>query len=196
MRRSPRPRTSRGGSSLARSTARSPSCSARSSGCRRLDGGTRHPPATARARRRAPESRRRRLIRVASDWPRRAAHGRMSTWLSDETPTWRSAAPISRSPVPPAAARRSASIDGVSFVLPHAGTLAVMGPTGSGKSSLAAVLAGRRRDGPRRRRRRCARRGRARCAIPAATTATSRMSPASARSPPARTCPRVSRWRR
>lgn len=33
-------------------------------------------------------------------------------------------------------------IDGVSFVLPHAGTLAVMGPTGSGKSSLAAVLAG------------------------------------------------------
>ncbi|GAA1989395.1 ATP-binding cassette domain-containing protein [Microbacterium pumilum] len=33
-------------------------------------------------------------------------------------------------------------IDGVSFVLPHAGTLAVMGPTGSGKSSLATVLAG------------------------------------------------------
>jgi ABC-type glutathione transport system ATPase component len=32
-------------------------------------------------------------------------------------------------------------IDGVSFVLPHARTLAVMGPTGSGKSSLAAVLA-------------------------------------------------------
>lgn len=33
-------------------------------------------------------------------------------------------------------------IDGVSFVLPHAATLAVMGPTGSGKSSLLAVLAG------------------------------------------------------
>ena len=32
-------------------------------------------------------------------------------------------------------------IDGVSFVLPHARTLAVLGPTGSGKSSLAAVLA-------------------------------------------------------
>lgn len=32
-------------------------------------------------------------------------------------------------------------VDGVSFVLPHAGTLAVMGPTGAGKSSLAAVLA-------------------------------------------------------
>ena len=33
-------------------------------------------------------------------------------------------------------------IDGVSFVLPHAAALAVMGPTGSGKSSLLAVLAG------------------------------------------------------
>ena len=33
-------------------------------------------------------------------------------------------------------------VDGASFVLPHAATLAVMGPTGSGKSSLAAVLAG------------------------------------------------------
>lgn len=33
-------------------------------------------------------------------------------------------------------------IDGVTFKLPHAGTLAVMGPTGAGKSSLAAVLAG------------------------------------------------------
>jgi ABC-type glutathione transport system ATPase component len=33
-------------------------------------------------------------------------------------------------------------IDGVSFVLAHGATLAVMGPTGSGKSSLAAVLAG------------------------------------------------------
>lgn len=33
-------------------------------------------------------------------------------------------------------------IDGVSFVLPHASTLAIMGPTGSGKSSLLAVLAG------------------------------------------------------
>ena len=33
-------------------------------------------------------------------------------------------------------------IDGVSFVLPHATTLAVMGPTGAGKSSLAAALAG------------------------------------------------------
>ena len=33
-------------------------------------------------------------------------------------------------------------IDGVSFVLDHGATLAVMGPTGAGKSSLAAVLAG------------------------------------------------------
>jgi peptide/nickel transport system ATP-binding protein len=33
-------------------------------------------------------------------------------------------------------------IDGVSFVLPHSSVLAVMGPTGAGKSSLAAVLAG------------------------------------------------------
>ena len=33
-------------------------------------------------------------------------------------------------------------VDGVSFVLPHAATLAIMGPTGSGKSSLATVLAG------------------------------------------------------
>lgn len=33
-------------------------------------------------------------------------------------------------------------VDGASFVLPHAGTLAIMGPTGAGKSSLAAVLAG------------------------------------------------------
>jgi ABC-type glutathione transport system ATPase component len=33
-------------------------------------------------------------------------------------------------------------IDGVSFVLPHGQTLAVMGPTGSGRSSLLAVLAG------------------------------------------------------
>lgn len=33
-------------------------------------------------------------------------------------------------------------IDGVSFELPRAATLAVMGPTGAGKSSLAAVLAG------------------------------------------------------
>lgn len=33
-------------------------------------------------------------------------------------------------------------VDGVSFVLPHSATLAVMGPTGSGKSSLLAVLAG------------------------------------------------------
>jgi len=33
-------------------------------------------------------------------------------------------------------------VDGVSFTLPHAGILALMGPTGSGKSSLAAVLAG------------------------------------------------------
>lgn len=34
-------------------------------------------------------------------------------------------------------------VDGVTFTLPRAGTLAVMGPTGAGKSSLAAVLAGR-----------------------------------------------------
>ncbi|WP_106813994.1 ATP-binding cassette domain-containing protein [Microbacterium timonense] len=33
-------------------------------------------------------------------------------------------------------------VDGVSFRLAHGGILAVMGPTGSGKSSLAAVLAG------------------------------------------------------
>jgi peptide/nickel transport system ATP-binding protein len=33
-------------------------------------------------------------------------------------------------------------IDGVSFALPHGRTMAVMGPTGAGKSSLAAVLAG------------------------------------------------------
>lgn len=33
-------------------------------------------------------------------------------------------------------------VDGVSFVLPHASTLAIMGPTGAGKSSLAAVLSG------------------------------------------------------
>ena len=33
-------------------------------------------------------------------------------------------------------------VDGVSFVLARSGTLAVMGPTGAGKSSLAAVLAG------------------------------------------------------
>ncbi len=33
-------------------------------------------------------------------------------------------------------------VDGVSFTLAHAATLALMGPTGSGKSSLAAVLAG------------------------------------------------------
>lgn len=38
-------------------------------------------------------------------------------------------------------------VDGLSFTLPHGGTLAVMGPTGSGKSSLAAVLAGSDDDG-------------------------------------------------
>ena len=38
-------------------------------------------------------------------------------------------------------------IDGVSFVLKHAATLAVMGPTGSGKSSLLAVLAGAEEPG-------------------------------------------------
>jgi peptide/nickel transport system ATP-binding protein len=34
------------------------------------------------------------------------------------------------------------AVDGVSFTLPHAAALALMGPTGAGKSSLAAVLAG------------------------------------------------------
>lgn len=38
-------------------------------------------------------------------------------------------------------------VDGVSFTLPLARTLTVMGPTGSGKSSLAAVLAGASDDG-------------------------------------------------
>ena len=38
-------------------------------------------------------------------------------------------------------------IDGVSFTVRHSATLAIMGPTGSGKSSLAAVLAGA--DDPR-----------------------------------------------
>lgn len=38
-------------------------------------------------------------------------------------------------------------IDGVSFTLPHAQTLAVMGPTGSGKSSLLSVLAGANEPG-------------------------------------------------
>lgn len=38
-------------------------------------------------------------------------------------------------------------IDGVSLSLSHGGTLAVMGPTGSGKSSLASVLAGSNDDG-------------------------------------------------
>jgi peptide/nickel transport system ATP-binding protein len=33
-------------------------------------------------------------------------------------------------------------VDGVSFTLPHSGTLAVMGPTGAGKSTLLSVLAG------------------------------------------------------
>ena len=33
-------------------------------------------------------------------------------------------------------------IDGATFTIAHGGTLAVMGPTGAGKSSLAAVLAG------------------------------------------------------
>lgn len=33
-------------------------------------------------------------------------------------------------------------VDGASFVLPHGGTLAIMGPTGAGKSSLVEVLAG------------------------------------------------------
>ncbi|GAA5032072.1 ATP-binding cassette domain-containing protein [Microbacterium fluvii] len=38
-------------------------------------------------------------------------------------------------------------IDGVSFELPHAGTLVVMGPTGAGKSTLLGVLAGNRDEG-------------------------------------------------
>ncbi len=38
-------------------------------------------------------------------------------------------------------------VDGVSFVLAHSATLAVMGPTGSGKSSLLAVLAGAEEPG-------------------------------------------------
>lgn len=38
-------------------------------------------------------------------------------------------------------------VDGVSFTVEHGGTLAIMGPTGSGKSSLAAVLAGAEEPG-------------------------------------------------
>jgi ABC-type glutathione transport system ATPase component len=38
-------------------------------------------------------------------------------------------------------------IDGVSFSVPHGGALTIMGPTGSGKSSLAAVVAGRAEPG-------------------------------------------------
>src|SRR5690349_4913455 len=38
-------------------------------------------------------------------------------------------------------------VDGVTFSLPVARTLTVMGPTGSGKSSLAVVLAGAADDG-------------------------------------------------
>lgn len=38
-------------------------------------------------------------------------------------------------------------VDGVSFEVRHAGTLAVMGPTGSGKSSLVSVLSGSNEDG-------------------------------------------------
>jgi peptide/nickel transport system ATP-binding protein len=34
------------------------------------------------------------------------------------------------------------AVDGVTFTLPHGGAFAVMGPTGAGKSTLAAVLAG------------------------------------------------------
>lgn len=37
-------------------------------------------------------------------------------------------------------------VDGVTFTLSHGGALAVMGPTGSGKSSLAAILSGTRDD--------------------------------------------------
>ena len=57
------------------------------------------------------------------------------------TPKSPSAATICRSRAPGGAAPPQRVIDGVSFVLPHGRTLAVMGPTGSGKSSLAAVLA-------------------------------------------------------
>ncbi|MEU1970464.1 ATP-binding cassette domain-containing protein [Microbacterium sp. NPDC019599] len=38
-------------------------------------------------------------------------------------------------------------VDGVSFTLPHGAVLAVMGPTGAGKSSLATVLAGSEETG-------------------------------------------------
>ncbi|MFH8249933.1 ATP-binding cassette domain-containing protein [Microbacterium sp. B2969] len=38
-------------------------------------------------------------------------------------------------------------VDGVSFVLPHASTLAIMGPTGAGKSSLATILSGSEEPG-------------------------------------------------
>lgn len=37
-------------------------------------------------------------------------------------------------------------VDGASFILPRAGALAIMGPTGSGKSSVAAILSGIRHD--------------------------------------------------
>ena len=147
-------RRSHGGSSDERSIARRPSCSARSSAWPPIRRRAGHPAAAARARCGASAPRIRRVEprtrRLASRrWRPSAAQGRMSTWPADATPMSRSAA----SDLSIARATRGGPdarvIDGVSFVLPHAATLAVMGPTGSGKSSLAGGPRGRRRAGAR-----------------------------------------------
>ena len=59
----------------------------------------------------------------------------------------RSAPAICRSPARARGGPDVRVVDGVSFMLPHAGTLAVMGPTGSGKSSLAGRARRCRRPG-------------------------------------------------